>query len=41
MTKLGSKNGGLTMVFGLYPGAPPENIVALMDAMEEYMEYFD
>ena len=34
--KLGSTEGGLTMVFGLYPGVPVENISALMDAMEKY-----
>jgi uroporphyrinogen decarboxylase len=34
--KLGRKEGGLTMGHGLYPGAPLENIQALMDAMERY-----
>jgi uroporphyrinogen decarboxylase len=38
--KLGSKEGGLTMVFGLYPGVPIENISALMDAMEKYATYY-
>ena len=39
--KLGSPQGGLTMVHGLYPGVPEENVKATMDAMEKYMGYFD
>ena len=38
--KLGSKKGGLTMVFGLYPGTPIENVKAVMDAMEKYAGYY-
>ena len=38
--KLGSKEGGLMMVYGLYPGVPIENVSALMDAMEEYATYY-
>ena len=38
--KLGSREGGLMMVFGLYPGTPIENVSALMDAMEEYATYY-
>ncbi|MBN1899814.1 hypothetical protein JW926_00645 [Candidatus Sumerlaeota bacterium] len=38
--KLGRKEGGLMMVYGLYPGVPPENIAALMDAMEKYAGYY-
>ncbi len=38
--KLGSKKGGLTMVFGLYPGTPIENVKAVMDAMEKYTGYY-
>jgi uroporphyrinogen-III decarboxylase len=34
--KLGRKEGGLIMGHGLYPGAPLENIQALMEAMERY-----
>lgn len=34
--KLGSKEGGLMMIYGLYPGVPLQNIKALMDAMERY-----
>ncbi|MBT7702592.1 MAG: hypothetical protein HN700_20065 [Verrucomicrobia bacterium] len=34
--KLGSKAGGLMMIYGLYPGVPLENVKALMDAMERY-----
>jgi hypothetical protein len=37
---LGSKQGGLMMIYGLYPGVPLENVEALMDAMERYMGYF-
>lgn len=40
VTTLGSPQGGLMMVYGLYPGVPKENIVALMDAMEKYAFYF-
>jgi len=38
--KLGSAQGGLMMVFGLYPGTPLENVKALMDAMERYATYY-
>lgn len=38
--KLGSKEGGLMMAYGLYPGVPLENIKALMDAMERYATYY-
>ena len=38
--KLGRKEGGLMMVYGLYPGVPIENIKALMDAMEKYATYY-
>jgi len=34
--RLATPQGGLMMVFGLYPGTPLENIKALMDAMEKY-----
>lgn len=38
--RLGSPEGGLMMIYGLYPGVPLENVKALMDAMEEYMFYY-
>lgn len=38
--KLGSRNGGLMMIYGLYPGTPLENVRALMDAMERYATYY-
>ena len=38
--QLGSREGGLTMVYGLYPGVPLENVKALMDAMEKYAFYY-
>ena len=37
---LGSPDGGLMMIYGLYPGTPLENAIALMDAMEKYMGYY-
>ncbi len=38
--KLSTKQGGLMMIYGLYPGVPLENIQALMDAMERYMYFW-
>ena len=38
--KLGSREGGLMMIYGLYPGVPLENAAALMDAMEKYAPYY-
>jgi len=38
--KLGSREGGLMMIYGLYPGVPLENVKALMDAMERYKTYY-
>lgn len=38
--KVGCKEGGLLMIYGLYPGVPLENIKALMDAMERYAFYY-
>ena len=40
VTKLGSKAGGLMMIYGLYPGVPLENVSALMDAMEKYALHY-
>ena len=37
---LGSKQGGLMMIHGVYPGVPLANIRALMDAMERYAGYY-
>jgi len=34
--KLSTPQGGLTMIYGLYPGVPLANVKALMDAMERY-----
>ena len=36
VTKLATPEGGLCMIYGLYPGVPLENVKALMDAMEQY-----
>jgi hypothetical protein len=40
VTKIGKKEGGLTMIYGLYPDVPLENVRALMDAMERYAFYY-
>ena len=40
VSKIGTREGGLTMIYGLYPGVPLENVKALMDAMEKYAFYF-
>lgn len=37
---LACPDGGLTMVFGLYPGTPLENVKAVMDAMERYARWY-
>jgi len=37
---LGSKQGGLMLTYGLYPGVPLQNVGALMDAMEKYATYY-
>ena len=39
--ELGSPEGGLTMIYGLYPDVPIENVKALMDAMEKYAFYYN
>ena len=38
--KLSTPQGGLTMIYGLYPGVPLVNVKALMDAMERYAGYW-
>jgi uroporphyrinogen-III decarboxylase len=38
--KLGSREGGLMMIYGLYPGVPLDNVKAVMDAMEQYASYY-
>ena len=38
--KIGSRQGGLMMIYGLYPGLPLRNVKAVMDAMERYMGYY-
>lgn len=37
---LGSREGGLMMIYGMYPGIPLANAKALMDAMERYSTYY-
>jgi hypothetical protein len=38
--KLGGPQGGLMMIYGLYPGVPLANAQAVMDAMEKYAGYY-
>jgi uroporphyrinogen decarboxylase len=38
--KLGSKNGGLELIAGIYPPTPPENFDALCNAMEKFRTYW-
>lgn len=38
--KLGSKEGGLMMIYGLYPHIPWKNVTALLDAMQNYATYY-
>mgnify|MGYP005758787569 CR=1 FL=1 len=38
--KVGCREGGLMMIYGLYPGVPVENVRAVMDAMERYAFYY-
>jgi uroporphyrinogen decarboxylase len=38
--KLGGREGGLMMIYGLYPGVPLNNVKAVMDAMERYAGYY-
>lgn len=37
---VGCPEGGLMMIYGLYPGVPLENVKALMDAMTQYAGFF-
>ena len=37
---LGRREGGLMMIYGLYPGVPLENVEALMDALEKYSTFY-
>lgn len=37
---LACPDGGLCMVYGMYPGMPMENVVAVMDAMERYAQWY-
>ena len=38
--KLGIPEGGLMMIYGLYPGVPLENAKAIADAMERYAAFY-
>ncbi|MFW5845018.1 MAG: uroporphyrinogen decarboxylase family protein, partial [Planctomycetota bacterium] len=37
---LGSRDGGLMLRYGLYPGVAMANVAAIMDAFEKYSGYF-
>lgn len=37
---LACPDGGLCMIYGMYPGMPMENVVAVMDAMERYAQWY-
>ena len=37
---LGSPNGGLTMIAGIYPPTPPENVDALCAVLRKYQRYW-
>jgi uroporphyrinogen decarboxylase len=37
---LASPEGGLMMIYGLYPGVPLENVRAIADAMERYATFY-
>ena len=39
--KISTPEGGLMMIYGLYPGVPVDNVKAIMDAMEKYAFYYD
>lgn len=40
VSKIATPQGGLMMIYGLYPGVPLENAAALMDAMERYAGFY-
>jgi len=37
---VGCSDGGLMLIYGLYPGVPLENVKALMDAMTRYADFY-
>ena len=37
---IGCKEGGLMLIYGLYPGVPLENVKALMNAMTRYADFY-
>lgn len=40
VSSIGRREGGLMLVYGLYPGVPVENAEAVMDAIERYARWF-
>jgi hypothetical protein len=40
VAKISTRDGGLCMIYGLYPGVPLENVKAVMDAMERYSFFY-
>jgi len=41
VTKIGKKEGGLMMTYGLYPGIPLKKVETLMNVMEKYAFYYN
>ena len=41
VSKISIPEGGLCLIYGLYPGIPLKNVEALMDAMEKYAFYYN
>jgi len=37
---LGSKNGGLEFIYGVYPPTPPQNVVYVCEALKKYRTYW-
>lgn len=38
--KLGSRNGGLLLLYGAYPGTPKENIAQVIKSMQKYYKFW-
>jgi uroporphyrinogen decarboxylase len=38
--RIATPQGGLMMIYGLYPGVPLKNAAALMDSMERYAGFY-
>jgi len=40
VARIGSRDGGLMLIYGLYPGVPLANVKAVMEAMERYATHY-